>query len=301
MNKQLAYLLGRVSRCKGVFSLYPSQKKLLDAFRENQDIFQDLEILKSKHKRMIQVSYNLVKEGNLLVVKDFSREYIQGLFEGTNNRGPDHLVKVNCCRDSGNTIQEITGAKGVYDSENSVLLFSNHNALDFLDYVYKNGPSGHSRFCYSKYIKLTGSLNESLLEFRYTKVADTAVPPFKTRASDSGFDLVLTKLIKNVGNTYWYSTELAIEPPNGYYFDMVPRSSLVKSGYMLGNSVGVIDRSYTGQVMAVLYKVDSTAPDLKLPCRAVQIIPRRIVHMNPINVDSLSESERGCGGFGSTG
>jgi dUTP pyrophosphatase len=70
---------------------------------------------------------------------------------------------------------------------------------------------------------------------------------------------------------------------------------------MLANSVGVIDRTYTGNVLVPLRKVDLRMPDLELPARVVQIIPRPIVHVQWQQVDSFDETARGEGGFGSTG
>ena len=52
---------------------------------------------------------------------------------------------------------------------------------------------------------------------------------------------------------------------------LVPRSSISKTGYMLANSVGVIDRTYTGNVLVPLIKVDKSMPDLILPARVVQL------------------------------
>jgi dUTP pyrophosphatase len=108
-------------------------------------------------------------------------------------------------------------------------------------------------------------------------------------------------LIKRVGNTFWYSTGISVEPPNGFYFDLVPRSSLSKTGFMLANSVGIVDRSYTGDIIVVLNQIDHTMPDLELPFRGVQLIPRSIVHMKPLLVEELLASVRGSKGFGSSG
>ena len=70
---------------------------------------------------------------------------------------------------------------------------------------------------------------------------------------------------------------------------------------MLANNVGIIDRTYTGSIIVPLIKVDPTKPDLELPSRLVQIIPRPIIHMDVVNVDSLNTTQRNSGGFGSSG
>lgn len=79
------------------------------------------------------------------------------------------------------------------------------------------------------------------------------------------------------------------------------RSSLPKLGYMLANSVGIIDNEYRGNVMIQLFKFDSNAPPLELPCRIAQLIPRKMV---PIEFEEIvtvtTTTTRGEGGFGST-
>jgi len=125
--------------------------------------------------------------------------------------------------------------------------------------------------------------------------------PAKVRISDSGYDLVLIAERKRVGRVVLYGTGLAVEPPTGWYFDVVARSSLIKTGYIVANSVGVIDRAYRGEIMVPLLKVDEACPDLELPARAVQLVPRPIVHFSVVDAAALSSTGRGALGFGSSG
>jgi dUTP pyrophosphatase len=127
------------------------------------------------------------------------------------------------------------------------------------------------------------------------------VVPFKTRVSDSGYDITLIEKIKQTGDVEFYTTGIKIKPIYGFYFDLVPRSSIMKTGYMLANSVGIIDQGYFGEVIAGLIKVDKGAPDLELPARILQIIPRQAFHIEWELVNELPETQRGEGGFGSTG
>jgi dUTP pyrophosphatase len=99
----------------------------------------------------------------------------------------------------------------------------------------------------------------------------------------------------------FFDTCIKVQPDFGWYFDVAPRSSLAKSGYIMANSIGVIDRAYTGTVLIALIKIDPSAGDLELPARIAQLIPRPIVHLQIEEVDSLDETARGAGGFGSTG
>ncbi|KAG2424904.1 hypothetical protein HXX76_014062 [Chlamydomonas incerta] len=129
----------------------------------------------------------------------------------------------------------------------------------------------------------------------------SAVIPSKGHPTDSGFDLTLISKLSQKGHVCMYETGISLAPPPGFYMDLVPRSSIVKSGYMLANSVGVIDASYRGTIKVPLIKVDPDAPDLELPVRLVQLIPRRVHEMEVVVQIDLTETERGDGGFGSTG
>lgn len=136
--------------------------------------------------------------------------------------------------------------------------------------------------------------------FKYELRDENAVPPTKVRTSDSGYDLTLLSVVDRKGPITFYDTGVAVAPFPGTYFDLVPRSSLAKSGYMLANSVGVLDMGYTGNIIVALVKVWDEAPELELPMRAVQIIPRNIAHYSAFEVDKIEDTERADGGFGST-
>jgi len=143
--------------------------------------------------------------------------------------------------------------------------------------------------------------NSRFSPFSYKLIKSNAKPPEKARPSDSGFDLHIIDKIKRHGNVTLYGTGVCVTPPVGYYFDMVPRSSLSKTGYMLANSVGVIDQGYTGEIMVPLIKLDESALELDLPQRVVQLIPRRWYGFTAVEVDNLIETTRNEGGFGSSG
>ena len=137
--------------------------------------------------------------------------------------------------------------------------------------------------------------------FQVVLADDRAQLPKKSHHSDSGFDLTLIEKTKQIGNVILYETGVKIAPPTGIYFDMVPRSSIIKSGYILANSVGVIDNEYRGTIKVPLIKVDETKPELELPCRLVQLIPRLVLDIQPTQVERFEEETvRGDGGFGST-
>lgn len=157
-------------------------------------------------------------------------------------------------------------------------------------------------------------------------LSENAIMPQKSYESDAGWDLTLIKKIKDIkievtANqllgfdedakfTYaeLYTTGVRVKPPPGYHTELVGRSSISKTGYMLANNIGIIDESYRGEIMVCLIKPNQPnnnfiIPNLKLPCRLVQLILRKTESL-PAKCVSTDEFEmntnRGEGGFGST-
>ena len=135
---------------------------------------------------------------------------------------------------------------------------------------------------------------------KFAKSDTDAVSPCRAHGSDSGYDLTLIKALKTVGDVTFYSTCVSVDPPHGYYFDLVGRSSISKTGYMLANAIGIIDQSYRGDIIVPLRKVDKNAETLTLPAKIVQIIPRQWHHVQMVESSDLESTARGSAGFGST-
>ena len=86
------------------------------------------------------------------------------------------------------------------------------------------------------------------------------------------------------------------------HYWMPPRSSISKTGLMLCNSVGVIDSTYRGELMAFLWNTTEKEVTVKKGDRLVQIVAPDMGWIRHVNlVESLDETVRGDGGFGSTG
>lgn len=182
----------------------------------------------------------------------------------------------------------------------SMLVISGNNLCDVFDNVYKHcDVYKQEHYDYFKH-KAYGHV-KGIPVMRFKKTRSDAVTPKKNKPSDSGFDLVLVDKIKEVNGVSFYDTGIQVAPPQGYYFDLVGRSSISKTGYMLANNVGIIDQTYRGDVIVALVKVWPNAPDLELPCRLVQLIPRKVHHMDCVECDDLENTSRGQGGFGSSG
>ena len=130
---------------------------------------------------------------------------------------------------------------------------------------------------------------------------ESAVLPKLAGPNEVGYDLVCVKFDKKINNnTYMYDTGISVQVPESYYTEIIPRSSIVKSGYMLANSIGIIDPTYRGNLKIVLVKVEENAPELTLPFTLCQLVIRKMHHLEMKDVDNLENTYRGEGGFGST-
>lgn len=86
------------------------------------------------------------------------------------------------------------------------------------------------------------------------------------------------------------------------HYWMPPRSSISKTGLLLLNSIGVIDKTYRGELMAFLWNTTDKVVEVKKGDRLVQIVAPDMGHISQVSiVDSLDETVRGEGGFGSSG
>ena len=135
---------------------------------------------------------------------------------------------------------------------------------------------------------------------KFKKVSSDAVIPKKAGKNEVGYDLTAIKLEKVNGNIYSFDTGIQVEPPDGYYLEIVPRSSIVKTGYILANSVGIIDPTYRGNLKIILIRTNFNLPTLTLPFCKCQLIVRKLINLETCEVDELSPTSRGEGGFGST-
>jgi len=131
------------------------------------------------------------------------------------------------------------------------------------------------------------------------KLNENCILPYKATASAAGYDLFSVKYSFEE-NTITYHTGIAVEIPEGYAGFLFPRSSVYKTGMHLANSVGVIDSDYRGELMLKYYVNDwETIYEKGERCGQLVILP--IPQYEFQLVDELSDTDRGDGGFGSTG
>jgi dUTP pyrophosphatase len=140
------------------------------------------------------------------------------------------------------------------------------------------------------------------MKVRIKKINPLAQIPTYAKDGDAGMDLVATRIISNTTFDVSYGTDLAMEIPNGFVGLVFPRSSIRKYELALSNSVGVIDSGYRGELQATFKKtngLDSLAYKVGDRIAQIMIIPYPPIEFDEVN--DLSDTERGDGGFGSTG
>lgn len=140
------------------------------------------------------------------------------------------------------------------------------------------------------------------MEVRFKKIHPDAVAPTKAHPTDAGFDLTAVSVSEDrIRNIVTYGTGLAVEIPEGYVGLLFPRSSVYKVQLSLANSVGVIDSGYRGEVMFKYRVVQPHIRRFSVGERVGQIIILPYPEIAFTEAQSLEESERAEGGFGSTG
>ena len=139
------------------------------------------------------------------------------------------------------------------------------------------------------------------IKLKIKKLHPNAVIPCYAKAGDAGMDLVAVSEEWNENNTMvTYDTGLSIEIPEGYVGLLFPRSSVSKTTLNLANSVGVIDSGYRGPLM-IKFRYLEEGDVYDIGDRVAQLVIMKLPFVEITEVTELSSSERGEGGFGSTG
>ncbi len=139
------------------------------------------------------------------------------------------------------------------------------------------------------------------MEVKIKKLHPSAVIPKYAKDGDAGMDLVATEIIKRTNTQITYGTGIALEIPQGFVGLVFPRSSIRNTNLELSNSVGVIDSGYRGELQATFNIISSDRISYQIGERIAQIIIIPYPPIEFIESDELLDSNRGEGGFGSTG
>ena len=176
---------------------------------------------------------------------------------------------------------------------------------------------------------MENKMSEKVLSTKIKLTDKKAVMPSKAHDTDSGWDLTVIGIHKIEGDTVFFKTGIQVKPPEGHYFEIYPRSSISSTPFTLANSVGIIDESYRGDIIipirvlhpnvglsserdsypgGIIKALDSRPTSLseaanvligKKP-KIAQMILRKRIDTTLECVESLEETERGDGGFGSS-
>jgi dUTP pyrophosphatase len=134
------------------------------------------------------------------------------------------------------------------------------------------------------------------------KLDPNAVIPTYSKDGDAGMDLTITDIKENTTFSISYGFGIAMEIPKGYVGLVFPRSSVRNQDLILSNCVGVIDSGYRGELQATFKKtqgLDSISYNVGERGAQIVILPYPQIRM--VESNELSNTERGEGGFGSTG
>lgn len=143
------------------------------------------------------------------------------------------------------------------------------------------------------------------MEVKIINKSDNQLPAYET-VSSAGMDLraylpegpMVLKPMQRV----LVPTGLFMEIPEGYEGQVRPRSGLaIKNGITVLNTPGTIDADYRGEVKIILINLSDTDFTINSGERVAQIVFAKCEQMEIVNVETLSETERGAGGFGHTG
>jgi len=139
---------------------------------------------------------------------------------------------------------------------------------------------------------------------RFSRLASDAVAPSRAHDDDAGFDLCAAEPARlEPGRRASVGTGLALEIPAGHAGLVLPRSGLAaRHGISVVNAPGLIDAGYRGEVRVLLLNTDiAEAFEIAAGDRIAQLVI--VAHATPqlVEAESLADSARGAGGFGSTG
>lgn len=190
-------------------------------------------------------------------------------------------------------VQIITYNKIKY---NTKVIFKGYNVLNFLSKIFNSDINKNDidEYLYNMYINLANfkyisynSENEfvySILPKCKIKLMNqSAIFPTKHNASDIGYDIHIIKRYKNISDKIIiYDTGIQLIPQFGYYYELIPTFSLSTTGYILGNSVGIINpinQDNTKKTLLItLIKIDKTMREIQLPFKCCQLLLKEMNH-----------------------
>ncbi len=142
------------------------------------------------------------------------------------------------------------------------------------------------------------------MRLRVTRLDDRAALPTRAHPGDAGLDLyAVEQTVLAPGERESIGTGIAVEIPGGHAGMVLPRSGLAaRHGIAIVNAPGLIDAGYRGEVRVLLLNTDRTESfSIAAGDRIAQLVIVRVEIATVVEVQELSGSGRGTGGFGSSG
>ncbi len=142
------------------------------------------------------------------------------------------------------------------------------------------------------------------MRLNFELLSDAAILPSRAHEGDAGLDLYASVPAHiGPGERWQVATGVAVEIPEGHAGLVLPRSgNALRNGISLVNAPGLIDAGYRGELKVLLLNNDPAEVFRVEPGdRIAQLVITPIVVADPVQVEALNDSERGAGGFGSSG
>jgi dUTP pyrophosphatase len=140
------------------------------------------------------------------------------------------------------------------------------------------------------------------MKIHFKKLDSKAQKPKFGKPGDAGADLTATSMNLSMGDHIVYGTGIAVEIPEGMVGLVFPRSSIRNTTLSMANSVGVIDSGYRGEILISFKMLDKNeVVGYTIGDRIAQLVIMPVPLVQFVEVDELSETERGTEGHGSTG
>ncbi|XP_030622178.1 deoxyuridine 5'-triphosphate nucleotidohydrolase, mitochondrial [Chanos chanos] len=176
---------------------------------------------------------------------------------------------------------------------------------------YRNGIVGQMRCSHTdedstalspmKRSRTDGVTENAPVVLKFAKLSENATIPTKGSSRAAGYDLY-SAYDYSVGpmDKVIVKTDIQIAVPSGCYGRVAPRSGLAAK-HFIDVGAGVVDEDYRGNVGVVLFNFSKETFEVKKGDRVAQLICEKICYPELVQLESLDETERGAGGFGSTG
>jgi len=139
------------------------------------------------------------------------------------------------------------------------------------------------------------------MKIQFKKLVSNAITPRFGKPGDAGADLVATSIDMSRDAQIVYTTGIAVEIPEGMVGLIFPRSSIRNYDLIMSNSVGVIDSGYRGEIMVTFNLKNPWSEIYNVGDRIAQLVIIPVPLAQYVEVDELSETQRGIAGHGSTG